>query len=109
MAGFDAGIKTKKLGSEPLLAHMELRGSGDAPSRTWLVVAGVCLRPLCRSVIHLHQMGDTLQWSVLDGNLRVSAMHRVLQTMLAAHIAAGEDASEISVRVPCSVDQKIAC
>ena len=108
VAGFDAGIKTKKLGAEPFLARMAPRGSEDALSTTWLVVAGVCLRPLCHSVIHMHQMGDALQWSVLNGNLRVSTMHRVLQAMLAGHVAAGEDATEISVQVPCSVDQKIS-
>ena len=100
---FDRKIQNKKMGTEPFLAHLELAASAgcrDTPPGTWLIVAGVCQRPLCHSVIHLHRSGNCLQWSVKDGNLHVGTMHRALSSTLASHVASGGQASEASINVP---------
>ena len=53
---FDSQIQKNKMGSEPFLARLEVNGaaaSNERQQHAWVVVAGVCRRPVCHTTIHL--------------------------------------------------------
>ena len=106
MGKFHDAIQTRKLGAEPFLLHMAVDGpaaSGRSQYQSWIIVAGVCQRPMCHSVVHLHCRDGRLHFSVRNANLHVGTMHRAVNTALAYQTSSGEPADGVSLCVTSRV------
>ena len=95
---FDAALELRKLGGSPLLVRFWVSDS-DAAASSWHVLAGVCKRPLCHSVVSFYEQVGTLRLRLESGLLCVGSMQMRLQTLLQQHMAeAGVQAEDIGVQ-----------
>ena len=82
---FDAGLQRGKLGGSALLVELQPAGV----ETKWFVLAGVCLRPLCHSLISLFQTNDVLRPLLTDGCIQVGSMRQRLAGLLEMFKATG--------------------
>ena len=97
---FADALQARRMGAEPFLFSLETLGaaaSAQGPTEVWGIVAGVCQRPLCHTVVHLHRVGEHLCFSVRDLKMHVSTMHRTIYSALSAYVRGGGMASDFSM------------
>ena len=84
-ARFHSEVTGHKLAGSPFLVRLRVSDAepaASAPAETWLLVAAVCHRPLCHSLMHMLKSQHQLRFALQNGELRLGTFHRVLRSLL---------------------------
>ena len=93
---FNAGLQRQKLGGAALLVHWQpVHGVGDGH---WFLLAGVCLRPLCHSMVSLYQQGIKLRLVLDSGSMRIGSAQQRLRGLIQEFKASGADVAHYRVQ-----------
>ena len=91
-----------RLGTNPFLVCLTIfdvtgKVQTDAEPH-WYIVAAVALRPLCHTIIHVHEDFGVLKLSLRDGSLHMGTLHRALRTLMSSFLTRGGSAENMGLK-----------
>ena len=99
---FHSEVLTSRLGANPFLVSLgifDVTGEVDTDCElSWYIVATVALRPLCHTIVHVHEDFGVLKLTHRDGRLHMGTMHRALRKLMSSFLARDGVAENLSLK-----------
>ncbi|CAE7247860.1 unnamed protein product [Symbiodinium sp. CCMP2592] len=99
---FHSEVLACRLGTNPFLVSLgvfDVTGEVDIDwEQSWYIVATVALRPLCHTIVHVHDDFGVLKLTHRDGHVHMGTMHRALRTLMSSFLAKDGAAENMSLK-----------